>query len=206
MSDSAFDITNTLDWAKIHQDIFLNVIPTSATWTGTQNIIDILNIIGSSKNTNHLFFPDGGGLDLLGAGHSYENGCIELHFGTDYIIKPKKLTFEAINDSQDFNYFRIEADILERTKINGFSTEKISEQLCELSPAKYVQSHHWDENEYNGQKLPDSARRIIRYFEGSFVIFKKSSPYNKITSTYDGRHYKFYREDSFRKYVEKLAS
>ena len=50
--------------------------------------------------------------------------------------------------------------------------------------------------------LSKSARIISRYFRGSFVIFAKSSPYNKNHVTYDARHDRM-NSKKFRQYIEK---
>src|SRR5665648_91318 len=50
--------------------------------------------------------------------------------------------------------------------------------------------------------LPKNARVVSRYFTGSFVIFAKSSPYNKNHVTYDARHDRM-NSKKFRQYIEK---
>ena len=47
-----------------------------------------------------------------------------------------------------------------------------------------------------------SARIVSRYFRGTFVIFPKSSPYNKDHVTYDARHDRM-NSKKFRQYIEK---
>lgn len=60
----------------------------------------------------------------------------------------------------------------------------------ELYPSKYIKRHYWDEQTYLNEPLPEGARVVVRYFKGAFVIFKKTSIYNQISETYDGRHEK----------------
>ncbi len=201
MSSENFKIENDRDWKKIHQDIFGFTIPTHSEWTNIDDIIKVLNIVGGIPNSNHLFFPDGGELDLEGAKVSYEKGCIELDFGIAYIVKPKALIFESIDTEYEWNYFRLEANILSPTGLYEVRPDSVDEEVCELTPLEYVKRHHWDEGEYDGEKLPDTARPLIRYFKGSFVIFKKTSIYNSISATYDGRHSKFDTK-GFRDYIE----
>ena len=95
MSSENFKIENENDWKKIHQSIFGDSIPKHLEWTNIDDIIKVLNIIGSIPNSNHLFLPDSGGLDLGGAKLSYEKGCIELDLGSAYIVKPKALIFNT---------------------------------------------------------------------------------------------------------------
>lgn len=61
-------------------------------------MVSVLNLLGQYDSLNHLFFPDEGGFDLTGASSSYEQDCIELHFGKFvYIIKPKRLLYEYVD-------------------------------------------------------------------------------------------------------------
>jgi hypothetical protein len=201
MEKSDFSVENDRDWKKIHKNIFDDSIPRNCTWTDIDAIISVLNKIGSVKASNHMFFASGGGLDLLGARKSHEEGCIELLMGVSYLCKPKSLTFEYIDHEFHWNYFRLETDILKLTDVyEGMATDKYFEQVLEISPLHYVSRSHWDENEYEGKKLPVTARPIVRILKGSLVIFKKTSTYNLTSSTYDGRHDKF-GPDAFRTYI-----
>ncbi|MBS1744009.1 MAG: serine/threonine protein kinase [Bacteroidetes bacterium] len=204
MSSEDFNIECSKDWKKIHEQIFGTIIPKHAEWTDIDDIVKVLNTIGIIPNSNHMFFPDGGGLDLEGAKLSHERKCIELLTGVSYIIKPRVLIFESIDSDLEWNYFRIETDILAASGVYELNADSFDEEVCELTPLQYVDRHHWDEGEYDGEKLPDTARPIIRYFKGSFVIFKKSSIYNNTTSTYDGRHAKV-DANEFRLYIENAC-
>ncbi|PHN93497.1 serine/threonine protein kinase [Maribacter sp. 6B07] len=162
-------------------------------------IIKVLRKVGWQKNSNHTFFPTMGGLDLQDAKESLEEDCIEFICSLTYIIKPKKLTFESFQDPI-WNYFRLETADIEKSGV--FDDPGHSEELAELTPLNYVSREYWDEQRYNDEPLPSTARLVIRKLKGgSFVIFSKQSWYNKQSSTYDARHNKM-NETEFRKYIE----
>lgn len=203
-SNMDFKEKNTHDWEKVISEIFPEGIPQSYCWTDREEIINILNIIGSIHNLNHMFFPTGGGLDLTGSKNSFEKDCIELLTGGLYdLIKPSVLMFEKISENLDWSYFRIETHQLDPSGVY----EKIDgnyEEVTELEPNIYVDRSVWDQNEFKGKPLQKSARVISRFFKGAFVIFKKSSIYNRTSSTYDGRHNKMTAEE-FKTYILKAA-
>ena len=101
--------------------------------------------------------------------------------------------FESFGNDEEWNYFRLEtgdlkeAGVYDALYLNG---ERSYEPLTELTPGKYVDYGAWDNREYRGEPLPETARGLTRYLKGDFVIFRKTSLYNKNRSTYDGRHNK----------------
>jgi hypothetical protein len=56
-----------------------------------------------------------------------------------------------------------------------------------------------------GKQLPDNYKVVNRYLKGKFLIILKSGPYNKINSTYDGRH-GMCSSDEFRSYIGRFNS
>jgi serine/threonine-protein kinase len=200
-----FTEKNKNDWKQIISDIFPSGTPENSSWTSLEDIINVLKKVGSIDDLNHMFYPNGGGLDLTGADRSKETGCIELHTGGLIdVIKPQKLSFEKISEDNEWSYFRIETDALEPSGVYE-SNDGTYEEVTEIEPNQYVNRSVWDQNEYQGQPLPKTARVISRYFNGAFVIFRKTSIYNKISSTYDGRHSKM-TADEFRAYIQIAAS
>lgn len=191
---------NRQSWIDIQNKIFPTDIPKNCEWTNLDDIINVLNVIGSINNSNHMFYPTGGGLDVKSSKKSTESNCIEIFTGLTDILKPKRLLFESFDDPI-WSYFRIETFELEPT---GVYKEKDypSEELTEIETGKYINRSYWDEGEYQGQKLPKTARVLTRHLKGSFVIFAKSSYYNRNSSTYDARHNKMSAEE-FRAYIEK---
>lgn len=184
-----FLIQNKKDWKKIHNSIFGDNVPSQCTWTNRTAIIDVLNKIGKVENSNHMFFPNGGGLDLLGASISHEIDCIELHTGVNRILHPKSLTFNYVDSEYEWNYFRLETNKLNSTEVyEDLPNDSFSEDLTELYPLNYVSRVYWDEAKYDEEDLPPSARLVVRVLKGSFVIFKKTSIYNRNLNTYDAIH------------------
>lgn len=198
---------NLKQWKTFLFDLFPGTIPKSFEWKSISEILFVLNKIGSQYNMNHLFFPTGGGLDLTGAKSSYEEGCIELLFDElSYIVKPQSLCFESFGDEYEWAYFRLEADFLEPSGVYDELSRDL-EELTEISPLEYVDRSIWDYGYYgtdedgNEIPLPDTARTIIRFFSGSFVIFAKGSIYNRTSGTYDGRHNQM-NSTEFRSHIE----
>jgi serine/threonine-protein kinase len=200
----SFKEENRQDWIDIQKKIFPTGLPTKCEWTNIAEIVYVLKIIGSLKNVNHMFFPRGGGFDLLDANLSSEKGCIEiLTGGMIQIVKPSKLIFHSFqNADPQWNYFRIEADTLTPSGVYE-NYDFPDEYLCEISNGTYIDRKYWDDGEYEGNKLSSKARLVSRHFRGAFVIFQKTSTYNGNSSTYDGRHNKM-SDDEFKKYIQTI--
>lgn len=181
-----FQKRNPYEWKMIQEQLFPTVMPSRVIWEDINDIIKILNIIGSIPSLNHMFYPTGGGMDLLEARLANEPGCLELDAGFIDIVKPKRLIFESIGKDTQWNYFRLEiANLKPIIEENDLGTE----HLTEIE---------------NGYESYSGGRGVIRYFrESSIVIFQKTSVYNKISGTYDGRHSKV-NTDAFKTYVKKL--
>lgn len=198
---------NSLDWRLIQSKLFPLITPAYAEWTSAHEICSILNIVGGIKALNHAFFSDYGGLDLEGAKPSTrESGCLELDFGSTYLVKPKKLMFCSFNNDAEWNYFYCEFDKLEPVFEEWVDDGR--EEVLELESGEYKP---WDFVEYYYEKYddgynyaPTNYRRINRCSGGSIVIFRKTSSYNRTPSTYDGRHAKMGAE-KFRDYIQHLV-
>ncbi|WP_050377989.1 hypothetical protein [Chryseobacterium sp. Hurlbut01] len=187
-------------------EIFPHGIPLKSEWLDHQEIINVLNKVGGLQSSNHLFYPNGGGLDLQSATTSHEDDCIEIYTSRSEVISPLKLTFHSFkgDNENEWSYFRIETKPLKQTDVYDTSIE-FMEPLTELFPLDYVDRRHWDDGEYNGKSLPNTARILLRWLKGSMVIFGKSSHYNHHNRTYDGRHNR-YDDDQFRNYIENVRS
>lgn len=207
-----FHERNLEQWFEIQTKLFPTSFPKRVIWEDREDIIKVLNVIGSYDNLNHLFFPDGGGLDLESAKISNEPKCIELGFGgLDYVVKPKRLVFESFGTEPEWNYFRLELDELEASGVYKNEDKSIpyhknhdQEGVSEIYPGqydKYELVEHRSDYVYMGYDIPETARQIYRYFRGTFVIFNKRSTYNLTSSTYDGRHDKM-TTDEFREYIK----
>lgn len=193
-----YSTSNKLQWKDIQNKIFPSGTPIRAIWEQIGDIINILNELTVTDNLNHIFFPTGGGLNLLGVRKSHEDGCIELDVRYPIILKPKRLVFESFNFEEEWNYFRLESNDLAPS--GYYPNVNEHEYLTELEPLVYTDDNCFEYNDYNGNILPKGARRIDRVLKGNFVIFQNTSIYNKVGSTYDARHNKM-TTDEFRRYI-----
>lgn len=197
-----FDKQNAQDWITIQKEIFPAGIPLRCEWSDREIIVSILKKIGAIENSNHMFFPTGGGLDIENANLAAEKDCIEIDTGGLYdIIKPHRLIFNSFNASPQWNYFRLEAAELKPSGVYKYEDES-EEELAELEPGRYVSRTYFDQMEYHGEQLPSTARVVTRHLRGAFVIFQKTSIYNRNSRTYDGRHNKM-SDEEFRNYIQK---
>ena len=203
-----FETENLIVWEKIIKKLFPIAIPNNCLWKDIDSIISILNKLSSAGNLNHTLFPAGGGHDLTGAKRSSEKGCIEFSTPNSVrIVKPKVLEFNHFPNNTDWAYFRLETAGLKPITPN-IDPSFIKEKVTELEPGHYVEKEIWEkgylgyDEKGNRILLPKSARIVSRYFRGSFVIFAKSSPYNKNHVTYDARHDRM-NSKKFRQYIEK---
>lgn len=203
-----FHHQNLVEWTEVQRVLFPVSVPKRAVWTDVDSICAALQEVVKVKSLNHMFYPEGGGNTITGISHAKESGMIALHVGERGvdILKPQKLSYESFGSDQAWNYFRLEAESIQPTGVYKLSSSSVvSEELTELQPGKYVNFSHWQNDEYKGESLPDSARPITRYLNGSFVFFSTRSHYNLNSGTYDGRHNKM-DEDEFRAYIAKHAN
>jgi serine/threonine-protein kinase len=200
-----------LDWRKSISGIFDTSLPTSTSWFSLDEIVNVLKTI-AEPNLNHCFFPTGGGMDLVAATASHEEGCLELRWSPRWVslLKPKELRLEVFPGFPSLSYFRLEAAPLEPWADGIDPTKQLSEEVVELAPGEYLDSSVLDEgyhDEYGNEiPLPTSTREVTRYFGGSFVFFAKGSAYNGLRGPFDGydaQHNKMSAED-FRRFVSDL--
>ena len=173
---------NLMQWQEIQELLFPTIIPTHAEWKNVEDIVNVLRLLGKYESLNHMFFPDVGGLDLTYAAISQESDCIELICGElIFIVKPKKLSFEFINDEAEWNYFLLETENLKPTALNHGQQDDYAEEVYEISPAQYISLEEF-ENMSKADIDTLKPRHICRYLKGSFVFFHKDSVYNNNTS------------------------
>jgi serine/threonine-protein kinase len=197
-SINEFRIQNPKDWKKLIDQLFPKGIPTRSIWEDHDSIVKVLNHIGSIANVNYLFFPNGGGLDLNGAQSANEEGLIELGFGSvARACKIANLSFESFGDDEDYqwNYFRIETERIESTDTYEMGPTSIMEELTEIYPGQYAPRSAWDNREYRGESLPDTARLVVRILSGSIVIVQKTSFLNMESNFDTGAHNKLSSEE-----------
>ena len=198
-----FDQKNRQDWIDILKQIFPATQPKRCEWNELAAIVTVLNQIASKDDSNHMFYPTGGGMDIESAKPATEPGCVEIYTGLTDIIKPKCLIFESFPDPL-WSYFRMETAALAPSGVYEIS-DGLSEDVTEIEPGRYISRSYWDNGEHHGEPLPKSARVLTRHLAGTFVIFAKSSPYNRHSRTYDGRHNNM-SADEFRAYIEQVST
>uniref|UniRef100_Q3AQV2 Serine/threonine protein kinase n=1 Tax=Chlorobium chlorochromatii (strain CaD3) TaxID=340177 RepID=Q3AQV2_CHLCH len=185
-----FHERNQEQWFEIQTKLFPMTFPKRVIWENIEDIVKILKVVCTYDNLNHMLYPNGGGMDLEDVRLSHEKSCIELDCQLINIVKPKRLLFESFGYTAEWNYFRLE--------------------LYELEPSGAYENDEYYENiqyyeEYDGYVSPENTMQLLRWFRGSFVIFNKRSVYNRISSTYDGRHNKMNTEE-FRDYIQEMVS
>ncbi|MBE6047759.1 MAG: serine/threonine protein kinase [Clostridium sp.] len=200
-----FKKSNLSQWEYVQRKLFGKIVPDRASWSDREDIVKVLNLLGRMPNLNHMFVPTGGGIDLDSAEIAAEEGCIALNesFGNPDIIKPKRLIVENISKDYEWSYFRLELEALQpifQDKDFDFEFEEVTEDIPGHYESWICANYGYYEN---GEPLPKGARMVARYIRGSFVIFLKTSIYNKINGTYDARHNKMNAEE-FREYIEIL--
>lgn len=201
-----FRSRNLTEWLEIQNLLFPMGSPAHAEWTKREDVINILSIIAERDSLNHMFYPSGGGLDLIGVEPAGEQGFISLLVGehSAEILKPKKLCYESFGFDPEWNYFWLEAE--EVAPVDGVAVSYMGfgQYLTELDRGEYTGPEAWETNEYNGESLPDSARRVDRFIKGAFVFFSKASHYNATPSTYEA--WQNIGEIKFRELIEGAAA
>jgi serine/threonine-protein kinase len=198
------------DWGALQSYLFPVNVPQRAMWTRLEDMITVLNLLGRNAELNHMFAPDGGGLDLEEAKYSSEKDCIELRFkpGMVEVVKPRLLIFESFPGFSEWAYFRLETHTLFPSGVYEALLGDY-EEVLELEPGKYLDRAIYDQGflgydeEGDEIPLPKGARVVTREFKGSYVVFAKASHYNDI-DRYLGDHNRF-NADSFRKEIEAVV-
>jgi hypothetical protein len=198
----AFQGKNIKEWEAFLNKIFNGRIPENHFWTEKKEIIKTLYWLGSNPEIHCTFLPDGGRLHLKRGDDSAEPDCLELHFveNPTCIVKPRILIFQSFDRAYEWAYFRLETKEL---RPSGWyeNLAEMKEELTEISAGDYVDRRYWDLGYYEydetgrEQPLSSRARIVIRYFSGSFVIFAKGSPYNEMSSSFNGSHSKMTAEE-----------
>lgn len=205
-----FQQRNLAEWFELQKTLFPLGAPKNSYWENVDSIITILNEISKSNSLNHMFYPNKGGNTITGASRATEEGFIALHIGDHHaeLVAPKKLTYESFGVDPSWDYFRLEVEPSKPSDIEGaVMDDGISEFLTEIEPGEYIDYNHWVHNDYYGKSLPDAARPVQRFLNGSFVFFCTASIYNQIRGEFDAYtalHTKM-SEDDFRKMIQKGA-
>ena len=184
------NLSQVKDWEHLSEILFHGISPEHAVYTGIPSVLKVLDAIIQSPAYNHMFVPNGGGLDLDSVEMSAEEGCIKIHGnGCLLILKPKKLYYRGFNDIR-WNYFLLETDEL-NTVLPPKYNDKWYETVVEDIPGHYVIGDDACYGVYDydsGEKLPQGWCRADRVLKGKILFVMKLGHYNKISATYDARH------------------
>lgn len=179
------------EWSYIRDLLSFGHNVRTFVWTDLTEIVRVMNLVGRTKSANHMMYATGGGLDFEGIQLAAEPGCLKLYtMPSTYpqVIRPKALYYECF-ESDSWHYFLL--DLEPQTPL--FSTEDDEEELVlEESLGKYVPIGDfipYGVYDYDlGNPVPSGAEAVNRLLKGRMLIVLKSSPYNHLTETYDGRH------------------
>ena len=205
-STQAYIQENLQKWSKLLNNLFGGEIPSSMSWSGPVELVNVLKQVGADADCAYLFYPDHGTRPLTGAVLSpTESGCIELRSGgTPTIVKGRKLSFESVGPDIQWAYFRLESEPLAPTGVYE-EFQGAVEEVAELDPGTYAPRSAWDEGRHEGNPLPSTTRIVERDTRGgAYVIFAKGSIYNQVSETWDGRHSRMTSEQ-FREYIRRSA-
>ncbi|MEA5096225.1 MAG: protein kinase [Sedimentibacter saalensis] len=161
-----FKKSNLMEWNYIQKKLFKSLAPMRTEWDSKEAIVEIMNIISNTPNLNHMFLPDGGGMDLEHAimSSNYTN-CIELSCGPmEYIINPKRLIYQNISNNPDWSYFRLEVNNIEPSYIFDveYYNEHSEEEIIDLGNSNFIHPKYWTYRHYDDKPLPKDSRLIIR--------------------------------------------
>lgn len=171
-----------IQWAKAIRSIFNGSVPSFFEWTSFHQIYKILQTLGQER-ISHLFYEQGGGMDLVQVERAYEPGSLIATESYD-VISPERLTFNSFGSDLDWAYFRLESKYLQPIMPDAYLDDG-RERVVEIEPGRYEELLVW-EHDYllneQGEEipLPKSARLLCRYVEPkTFLIFPKGSLYNQ---------------------------
>lgn len=187
---------NKKEWGFIYEALFNNVRPAKLSLTDIKDIARTLHYFARYTRLNYTMMPQRGGLTLMDANISPEEGCIYLDFGFTFVCKPKQLVLRGFNDDESWNYIFLELEELKPILTNGVDEE----ELVEDTPAHYVDSTYAVYGVYDydsGEKFPSGWKQVTRVCKGNFLIVSKAGFYNSITPTEDGRQSDFSETEFF---------
>ena len=174
-------------WAEVVSGVFNGAVPAKAEWTNPTDIVLVLNAI--STPVNHMFYPEGGGMDIRGA---RLNSKGELEWAVE----------EGRLDSygHEANFVLECGPLKPQGDYAGHSG--YAEELTELSNGSFESRSTWDEG------APEGARLVTRYVRsGRFVIFGKGSIYNSFQDRGFDAYDAFHNDaGKFEKVVEEMAN
>ncbi|MBM6770846.1 protein kinase domain-containing protein [Bacillus cereus] len=199
-----FKIRNQQEWDFILDEIAPNS-PDRSSWSRVDRISNVLEVLSKVNNVNHMFYPSGGGNDLLGCQISNKSGFIELNEGGIVrVVKPRNLYLETFEDSQ-WNYLLLELEEVSPCGVYSYEDgyEPYIEHVLEIDVNTYIETYHQNYGLYNGTTIPSSAREVCLGLKGNYVIFPKSSHYNFNMDSYSALQSKYETPDEFRNFINE---
>ncbi|MGF6947509.1 serine/threonine protein kinase [Neobacillus sp. B4I6] len=194
-------------WRFIEETVVQQNNPSTVIWRNKEQVVGIVKQL-SKLNFNHTFIHGSGGMDLYDiteADWVNERDILAIDFGFNHteLFKLKRLIWEIPNDDPEFSYFRLEFD-----RLDPVYPERIAELEKWMKLQDFIDNSLLIKEDLiinEGQYEPyyesdDIASYVTRWTDGVFLIVHKSSIYNRIQATYDGRHSKLNTEE-FREYM-----
>lgn len=170
-------------WLDMCAELPTTLVAERTSWTDLEQIVQVLRVVSSRKNGNHMLYPSLGGNDCEGVEHAAEPGCLRLKAGSTYcIVRPAKLTFEHFPHDPESSFLRLDLAVL--APFGSARADAVHEELTELAPGEYceysvwAQGHQGLDDDENEIPLPVNACGVARYFRGTFVFLGKHSRYN----------------------------
>lgn len=207
-------------WKSRLDQLFPTSIPDQKRWTDPDQIADTISQAALPGDQAHawLNLPDSGDIDLYGASAHEEDGCVLLETDPDQeagtLVRPEYLELNVPDEDGRLAYFWLEAQQLPPSGVYDDRSGWIYEEVCELRPGDYKPRTVYDRGGTRNadgsiDSLPPTARPVIRYFEGSFLISCKASPYIQNVppgspGPADGIHADM-GPDEFRKFMRRLS-
>lgn len=197
------------EWQSVLSKLFNQGIPETAEWHRPSDIVDVLNAI--SSKTNHMFYPNGGGMDVLEAQLDNQDN-LEWAPSEEglkrmaYVANPLKLSFWNPGPYGHEAHFKLEVGTLAPVQSSSSGTV---EELTEIYPGQYESLAAWESGvTSSGADLDEAARRVTRFLTpSSFVIFGKGSVYNTFRDKgFDAYNAFHNNEKAFKSMVEQMAA
>lgn len=210
-------------WKESIGKLIGHVPPEISVWTEAGAVAEVLQTATESDRHAeyaYLMLPESGDMPVHGAREHWEEGTVLIEDDpevvTGYVVKPESVKLKVPSGDVRFAYLWVEADKLKPSGVYDSYEDRHREYVCEVNEtyvrgSQYEESGMWTNEKGEREPLPDHARTVTRYFEGSFLICCKSNPYVQMSSgiakfaSDNGAHAKLGEERFFRE-MEKMSA
>jgi hypothetical protein len=172
------------NWHAALRSLFPSCIPKYAIWTGIAPIAEALAVI-ARPGTGHMFFPDGGGGDLIAMARSNQaDGMLELFSGRQpecpKMLRPRRLRFMHRHHTEMMAHFLLDFDSISTRPEFPDNAGQFCESFARAADGRTFTFTQWKcQLDDAGQPIPEDARPVMRYWHsGTIAIFSIASPYN----------------------------